>query len=243
MRKSGRFQLMLRMHCKKSSWFLEPMLEAMPWIGRYRNTSLLQMRSKTQTHFNYLIQCWNSLTGTTEQLWDWGGGGGESMIEYWGGGQKHLFLLSLYNFKNIGGKRAPPPPPPPPSLLRGPWAITTTLILVTKNFFKSPSRIWHDTHRREKREQLVDVICILSLDLALDGGGLLEQRQHVSLYWNKKGCILLKSLSDKHLVLRDADCLYLPYAFCNTGVHDVVILCPAQEDPRSSPERVFPFLR
>ena len=30
----------------------------------------------------------------------WGGGGG--MTEYWGG-TIHFFLLTLYNFKNIGG--------------------------------------------------------------------------------------------------------------------------------------------
>ena len=38
------------------------------------------------------------------------------MTEYWGG-TIHFFLLTLYNFKNIGGARAPSPPPP---LLRGP---------------------------------------------------------------------------------------------------------------------------
>ena len=43
------------------------------------------------------------------------------MTEYWGGGTRHFFLLTLYNFKNIGGggrgagARAPPAP-----LLRGP---------------------------------------------------------------------------------------------------------------------------
>ena len=44
--------------------------------------------------------------GTAEQLWDWGGGG---MTEYWGD-TIHFFLLTLYNFKNIGGARAPPAP-------------------------------------------------------------------------------------------------------------------------------------
>ena len=43
-----------------------------------------------------------------------GGGGGEAPIvtQYWGG-TRHFFLLTLYNFKNIGGARAPPSPPPP----------------------------------------------------------------------------------------------------------------------------------
>ena len=51
----------------------------------------------------------------------WGGGGGgisDSIL----GGTRQFFLLNLYNFKNIGGARAPPahPPPPPAPLLRGP---------------------------------------------------------------------------------------------------------------------------
>ena len=37
------------------------------------------------------------------------------MTEYWGGGGKiHFFLLTLYNFKNIGGEGTCPPCPPPP---------------------------------------------------------------------------------------------------------------------------------
>ena len=36
------------------------------------------------------------------------------MTEYWGRGQNTLFfLLTLYNFKNIGGGTCPPSPPPP----------------------------------------------------------------------------------------------------------------------------------
>ena len=39
------------------------------------------------------------------------------MIQYWEGwGHKTLFLLSLYNFKNIGGGHVPPSPPTPRSL-------------------------------------------------------------------------------------------------------------------------------
>ena len=98
-----------------------------------------------------------------------------------------------------------------------------TLILVTKEFFQIAitNLAWHLQAWKRKQLLLSDVICILSLDLALDGGGLLEKWQLVSLYWIKKGCVFLKSLSDKHLLLRVADCLYLPYTFCNTGVHDV----------------------
>ena len=50
-------------------------------------------------------------TGTAMQLWDWGGGGG---------GTRHFFLITLYNFKNIGGGTCPPAPPPLP---RGPRDI------------------------------------------------------------------------------------------------------------------------
>ena len=39
--------------------------------------------------------------------------GGILVPQYWGG-TKHFFLLTLYNFKNIGGARAPPAPLPPP---------------------------------------------------------------------------------------------------------------------------------
>ena len=37
------------------------------------------------------------------------------MTQYWGGGgTRHLFILNLYNFKNIGGEHVPLCPPPPP---------------------------------------------------------------------------------------------------------------------------------
>ena len=42
------------------------------------------------------------------------------MPRYWGS-TRHFFLLTLYNFKNIGGGRARAPRPPP--LLRGPRDI------------------------------------------------------------------------------------------------------------------------
>ena len=38
--------------------------------------------------------------------------GGGGMTEYWGG-TIHFFLLTFYNFKNIGGHVPPPPPCPP----------------------------------------------------------------------------------------------------------------------------------
>ena len=41
------------------------------------------------------------------------------MTQYWGGGgTRHFFPLSLYNFKNIGGHVPLPPPPTPQSLLQ-----------------------------------------------------------------------------------------------------------------------------
>ena len=47
---------------------------------------------------------------------------GGGMTEYWGG-TMHFFLLTLYNFKNIGGEHVPPCPPP---LLRGNCTIWIT---------------------------------------------------------------------------------------------------------------------
>ena len=47
-----------------------------------------------------------------------GGGGGTDSDSILGGGTRHFFLLTLYNFKNIGGHvlHRPPPPPAPRSL-------------------------------------------------------------------------------------------------------------------------------
>ena len=42
-----------------------------------------------------------------------GGGGGTVSDSILGGGTKHLFLLILYNFRNIGGHVPPLPPPSP----------------------------------------------------------------------------------------------------------------------------------
>ena len=49
-----------------------------------------------------------------------GGGGGAPLVNrYWGGeGARHLFLLTLYNLKNIGGGHVAPCPPAPWSLFR-----------------------------------------------------------------------------------------------------------------------------
>ena len=45
-------------------------------------------------------------------------GGGEAPLvpQYWGGGTRHFFLLTLYNLKNIEGTCAPRPPSPPCTL-------------------------------------------------------------------------------------------------------------------------------
>ena len=45
-----------------------------------------------------------------------GGGGGAPLVTQYWGDTKHFFLLTLYNFKNIGGGGTCPPAP----LLRGP---------------------------------------------------------------------------------------------------------------------------
>ena len=50
--------------------------------------------------------------GTAEQLWDCEGrgGGGSLLTRFWnGGGLRHLFLLTLCNFKILGGTCQPPP--------------------------------------------------------------------------------------------------------------------------------------
>ena len=48
------------------------------------------------------------------EIGGWGGGG---MTEYWGGGTKHFFLLTLYNFlKYWGGGHVSPCPPTSQSL-------------------------------------------------------------------------------------------------------------------------------
>ena len=59
------------------------------------------------------------LTGAAEKLCDLGGVGGGTLVTwYWGGGGRgHFFILTLYNFKNIGGARAHPPPPSAPQSL------------------------------------------------------------------------------------------------------------------------------
>ena len=57
----------------------------------------------------------------------WGGGGGisDSIL----GGTRQFFLLNLYNFKNIGGARAPPahPPTPPPPRAPTPRSLPFSL--------------------------------------------------------------------------------------------------------------------
>ena len=40
-----------------------------------------------------------------------GGGGGAPLVTRYWGGTRHFFLLTLYNFKNIGGHVPPGPTP------------------------------------------------------------------------------------------------------------------------------------
>ena len=42
----------------------------------------------------------------------WGGGGEAPLVPQYWGGTRHFFLLTLYNFRNIGRARAPQPPTP-----------------------------------------------------------------------------------------------------------------------------------
>ena len=85
-------------------------------------------------------------SGTAEQLWDWGA---PLRTQYWGGGggcTRRFFLLTLYNFKNIWGARAPltPPPPPPPPLSAVPvlnsqgWT-RLKMFQADKMFWKAPA--------------------------------------------------------------------------------------------------------
>ena len=59
-------------------------------------------------------------SGTTEQLWDWGGGregGGGGVSDSILGDTRQLFFLTLLSSKNLGARALRPPPPPPPTLL------------------------------------------------------------------------------------------------------------------------------
>ena len=64
---------------------------------------------------------------------------GGDMTEYWGG-TIHFFLLTLYNFKNIGGGARAPPPLPPYSAV--PASVNTNRARAVKNlrvYFPFPS--------------------------------------------------------------------------------------------------------
>ena len=82
-----------------------------------------------------------------------GGGGAPILTQYWRG-TKHLFLLILYNFKNIGGGggHVPPGPPTPRSLYLlctvhvqfafmcvGPINLSHSTVLPCLSFFKNMS--------------------------------------------------------------------------------------------------------
>ena len=92
-------------------------------VRHFRITKLQDntLRSNKPFHRNYPL---SRDRGATLRL---GGGEGWGTISdsiLWG--TKHFFLLILYNFKNIGGARAPPPPPPippAPSLLPTPRSL------------------------------------------------------------------------------------------------------------------------
>ena len=47
-----------------------------------------------------------------------GGGGGALVRQYWRGGIRYFFILTLYNFKNIGGGGTCPPAHPAPRSLQ-----------------------------------------------------------------------------------------------------------------------------
>ena len=79
------------------------------WANRVRFSNWNPL-SKTANH---------TCKGTAEHLWDWGGTISDSILG--GGGTRHVFLLNLYSFKNIGETRAPLAP-----LLRGPWYTTSS---------------------------------------------------------------------------------------------------------------------
>ena len=63
--------------------------------------------------------------GATLRFFLGGGGRAPLVPQYWGGGTRHFFLLTLYNFKNIGGHVSPPAP-----LLHGPWIVTVFIIVM-----------------------------------------------------------------------------------------------------------------
>ena len=93
-----------------------------------RITGIVYKVNCKNCEFTYVEEskrCWASRSTEHDKQrprsnFEMGGGGGAPLVtQYWGGGpQKHVFLLTLYNFKNIGGDVPPAPPPPP--LLRDP---------------------------------------------------------------------------------------------------------------------------
>ena len=73
----------------------------------------------SNVHVEFVVSLNQSLTQGPRSNFEIGEGGGHDWI-LGGGGKIHFFLLTLYNFKNIGGEGTCPPCPPPPPLLRGP---------------------------------------------------------------------------------------------------------------------------
>ena len=70
---------------------------------RRKRVALTDHSGRQEHQLNYLK------SGTAKQFWDSGGTISASILG--GGGTKHFFLLTLYNFKNIGGRGTCPPPP------------------------------------------------------------------------------------------------------------------------------------
>ena len=76
-----------------------------------RILDLLLLKQYTRTLLMFLLAVTHTYKGDVRDR--------GATLRLGGGGTIHFFLLTLYNFKNIGEACAPLPPPPLP--LRGPW--------------------------------------------------------------------------------------------------------------------------
>ena len=64
---------------------------------------------KLQNFFLYLLPLLLQGPRSDFEIGMGGGGGAPLVPQYWGGGTRHFFLLTLFNFKNIGGGGTCPP--------------------------------------------------------------------------------------------------------------------------------------